>query len=60
MAAFAFIPGDASLWNVNIKSIMWKTPPPLQIGSEIAFKARFRGRQLSYIYKSKSAGHAHK
>ena len=36
---------------MNIKSVVWKTPPSLQIGSEIAFKARFLGRQLSYIYK---------
>jgi hypothetical protein len=30
---------------------VWKTQPPLQIGSEIAFKAQILGRQLSYIYK---------
>ncbi len=51
VAAFTSNPDNAPLWYVNIKSVVWKTPQLLQIGSEIAFKARFLGRQLSYIYK---------
>ena len=51
VAGFATNPDNAPLWYVNIKSVMWKTPPPLQIGSEIAFNAQFLGRRLSYIYK---------
>ncbi len=51
VAGFASNPDNAPLWYVNIKSVVWITQPPLQIGSEIAFKAQFLGRRLSYIYK---------
>ena len=51
VAEFASNPNNAPVWYVNIWSVLWKTQPPLQIGSEIAFKAQFLGRQLSYIYK---------
>jgi hypothetical protein len=36
---------------VNIKSAEWLTPKPLTIGSKIAFKAQFLGRELSYVYE---------
>lgn len=52
VAEFASDSGNAPLWYVNIRSVVWITQPPLQIGSEIAFTARFPGRQLSYIYKA--------
>ena len=51
VVAFASDPVNAPLWYVNIRSVLWITQSPLQIGSEIAFKAQFLGRQLSYIYK---------
>jgi hypothetical protein len=36
---------------VNIRAGEWKTPPPLRIGSRMAFVAQFLGRRLAYTYE---------
>jgi hypothetical protein len=51
VAAFAADPSRAPDWYVNIKAIEWQTPPPLAIGSRIAFVAHFLGRRLAYTYQ---------
>jgi hypothetical protein len=51
VATFAADPSRAPDWYVNIKAIEWQTPPPLAIGSRIAFVAHFLGRRLAYTYQ---------
>lgn len=51
VSEYASNPDHAPEWYVNIHAAEWRSPKPLTEGSQIAFKAKFLGRELAYVYE---------
>lgn len=51
VAAFVSDPMNTPVWYANIVAASWQTAPPLAVGSQMDFQARFLGRTLQYTFE---------
>src|SRR4051794_10425537 len=51
VAAYVLDQDTAPEWYDNIASVEWKSSPPVEVGSQFVFVARFLGSRLEYTYE---------
>jgi uncharacterized protein YndB with AHSA1/START domain len=51
VAGYVGDPSNAPEWYMNIESVVWRTEPPVGVGSRMDFVAHFLGRRLAYTYE---------
>lgn len=51
VARYASDPTNAPVWHTNVESVEWQTPPPLAVGSRVAFVEESLGRRLAHTYE---------
>lgn len=51
VSLYAAHPDNVTRWYRNIYEVKWLVEPKLEVGSQIAFKARFLGKQIAYVYE---------
>jgi hypothetical protein len=51
VSAYAGDPSNAPTWYANIRTVEWRTEPPMRVGSQLDFVAQFLGRRLTYTYE---------
>jgi uncharacterized membrane protein len=51
VADYAGDPSNAPEWYRRIETAEWQTEPPIKLGSQITFHARFMGKNLMYTYQ---------
>ena len=51
VAAYAGDPDNTTAWYANIKAVEWETPPPLAVGSRLAFVAQLPRPPARYTYE---------
>jgi uncharacterized membrane protein len=57
VSQYAANPDNVPDLYVNIKSIERRTLKPLQLGSQLSFKAEFLGKKLAYVYEVTEYAH---